>query len=103
MQDLRLKAEDLKKRTEGILRERSYRHWFTLCQEKLLLEPLEDQIKSMIRQKWLLKVTYAALCRYQQIRKCKKQMYESIMSVHRKMFMERTFRKLVIYSEQKSA
>ena len=42
MQDLRLKAEDLKLRTEGILRERSYQHWFTLAQERVRLEPIEN-------------------------------------------------------------
>ena len=31
MQDLRLKAEDLKLRTDGIRCERSYRHWFELA------------------------------------------------------------------------
>lgn len=41
MQDLRLKAEDLKLRTDGIRCERSYRHWFELAQERVRLEPLE--------------------------------------------------------------
>ena len=36
-QDLRLKGEELKERTEGLMRESSYRHWFTLCQDKLRL------------------------------------------------------------------
>ena len=103
MQDLRLKAEDLRIKTEESLRERSYRHWFTLCQERLRLEPIATQIESHIRQKWLLKVTFAAMSRYNSIRLGKKQMYASILSYHSKTVLERTFRKLSVYGEKRAA
>ena len=30
-------------------------------------------------------------------------MYESIMNIHKKMFLERTYKKLVLYAENKTA
>lgn len=82
-QDLRLKAEELKKRTEGLLRERSYLHWFNLCQERLHFQPIESTIKNEIREKWLLKVSFAAMTRFVAVKKGKKQMFGTILNFHK--------------------
>jgi len=101
MQDLRIKAEELKAKTETSLCAQSFVHWFTLCQERLRLQPIEFAIETSIRRKWLLKVTYAALARYKAIREGKKKMYASICHYHKQMLVERTFRSLVDYSALK--
>ena len=61
------------------------------------------QIQSDIRQKWLLKVTFAAMSRYHQIRQGKNQMYTSILNYHKQMKVERTFHKLVAYCAKRAA
>ena len=63
-QDLRFKAEELRARTNEIICERGFRHWFTICRERVRLEPIESAIKSEICDKWLVKVTFAAMSRY---------------------------------------
>ena len=42
IQDLRYKADELKVKTQAGLCEKSLRHWFTLCKERLHLQPIES-------------------------------------------------------------
>ena len=67
------------------------------------MEPIETAIKSDIRDKWLLKVTLAAMTRYIQIRRGKKQMYGSILNYYKQTAVEKTFRKLAVYAEHRVA
>ena len=76
-------------------------HWKTLAVDKLQLAPLETEIKSVVREKWLLKLSFGALRRYNQIRKGKKVMYQSIVQYYNEMLIEKSFKKLVTYTDHR--
>ena len=80
-----------------------YRHWRELSTEKLHLQPLESEIKNEIRAKWLMKISFAALNRYKQIKQGKKTMFENIVQYHNELVIEKAFKKLVSYTDRRIA
>ena len=101
MRALRLKQEQVSLKAQRNARLKFWSHWKTLAVDQLQLAPLETEIKSVVREKWLLKLSFASLQRYNQIRKGKKVMYQSIVQYHSEMIIEKTFRKLLDYTDHR--
>ena len=65
----------MKKRNQINQKFEFWSHWKMLAIDKLQLKPIEDKISCNVRNKWLLKISFAAFRRYATIRQGKKQMY----------------------------